>query len=87
MTRSQLLAVILVGASLAACGGNKTKEIECDDGLRYQNRVEGKRVVSPEGLDQLSEFAEMPIPKADPNAPKVAPGTCVDMPPAIGSGN
>lgn len=86
MTRSQLVAVILVGASLTACGGNKTKVVECDDGLRFQNRAEGKRIVSPEGLDQLDEFGEMPIPKADPNAPKVPPGTCVDEPPALGSG-
>jgi len=85
MTRSQLVAVILVGAALSACGGNKTKEVDCEDELRYQNRVEGKRVISPEGLDQLDELGEMPIPKADPEAPKVPPGTCVDKPPAIGS--
>ena len=51
----------------------------------WQNRVEGKRVVSPEGLDQLDEFGEMPIPKADPNAAPVVPGRCQDMPPTIGS--
>ena len=83
MTKSQLLAVLFVGASLVACGGNETKKVDCKDGLQFQNRVEGKRVVSPEGLDQLDEFGEMPIPKADPDAAPVLPGKCVDMPPAI----
>ena len=85
MTKSQLLAFLFIGASLSACGGNKEKELNCEDELRYQNRVEGKRVISPEGLDQLDEFGEMPIPKADPNAPPVVPGKCKDMPPAIGA--
>ena len=84
MTHSQLLAVLLLGASLAACGGNDGKPFDCDEGLEYQNRTEGKRVVVPEGLDQLNEFAEMPIPKADPEAPAPVPGKCVDMPPSVG---
>lgn len=86
MTKSQLLAVLFIGASLSACGGNKEKEVNCEDSLRFQNRVEGKRVVSPEGLDQLDEFGEMPIPQADPDAAPVVPGRCQDMPPIIGSG-
>jgi hypothetical protein len=85
MTKNQLLAVLVLGASLSACGGNDTK-VDCDDGLRYQNRVEGKRVIVPEGLDALDEFGEMPIPKADPNAVQIPPGQCADMPPAVGSG-
>jgi len=58
--------------------------VDCDAGLQYQNRDVGKRVVAPEGLDQLDEFAEMPIPKADPEAAKPLPGKCIDMPPAVG---
>lgn len=83
MTNSQLIAVFLLSASLAACGGNDSKPLDCDEGLQYQNRDAGKRVVVPEGLDPLNEFAEMPIPKADPDAPKPAPGRCVDMPPSV----
>ena len=86
MTNRQLLAVLLISASLAACGGNRTKEVDCAKDLRFQNREVGKRVVAPEGLDQLDEFAEMPIPKADPDAPPHPAGACADMPPAIGTG-
>ncbi len=81
MTKSQLLAVLLLGASLSACGGNKT--VDCDEGMRFQNREVGKRVVVPDGLDQLNEYAEMPIPKADPDAAPPLPGKCADMPPTL----
>ena len=69
--------------SLAACGGNDTKEIDCGASIEFQNRVEGKRVVVPEGLDPLDQMSEMPIPRADPNAPKMPPGVCNDEPPVI----
>ena len=84
MTRAPLFAGLILSAVIAACGGNDTVEVDCDDGSKYQNRVEGKRVVSPEGLDSLNELAEMPIPRADPDAAQPAPGKCVDMPPSSG---
>lgn len=86
MTKCQMLAALLLGASLSACGGNGTKEIDCEKDLQFQNRELGKRVVAPEGLDQLDEFAEMPIPKADPDAAPHPGGACADMPPSITSG-
>ncbi len=87
MKMSRLCAALVLSASLAACGGNDTKEVDCKTDLKFQNRTVGKRVVAPEGLDQLDEFREMPIPKADPNAPQPAPGTCADMPPVIRPGS
>jgi hypothetical protein len=85
MNKSQLVAVLVMGAAISGCGGNDSVVVvDCDEGLQYQNREVGKRVVAPEGLDQLDEFAEMPIPKADPEAAKPLPGKCVDMPPAVG---
>jgi uncharacterized lipoprotein len=84
MTRYSLIAVLTLSALISACGGNDTKEINCDDGLKYQNRVEGKRVEVPEGLDPLEEIAEMPIPRADPNAAPPPAGQCADMPPSVG---
>lgn len=83
MNKSQLVAVLILGAVISGCGGKDSVVINCDEGLKYQNREVGKRVVAPEGLDQLDEFAEMPIPKADPEAAEPLPGKCADMPPPV----
>ena len=83
----RLIAILLGSSLLAACGGDDNIVVECDGGEKYQNRVEGKRVEVPEGLDALNEFAEMPIPRADPNAAKIVEGRCVDMPPPISRGS
>ena len=84
MTKSRLLAVLILAAALSACGGKNPKPLDCEEGLKYQDRSVSKRVVVPEGLDPLEEYAEMPIPKADPDAAPTAPGTCIDMPPPVG---
>ena len=81
------LAVLALSLALTACGGRDTKEVDCEKNLKYQNRVAGKRVVAPEGLDQLDPLKEMPIPSADPGAPQPVPGKCDDMPPIIPVGN
>ena len=81
--RIRWVGAVALCMSVAACGGNETKEVDCGSAIEYQNRVEGRRVVAPEGLDSLNELAEMPIPRADPNAPKHAPGVCNDVPPMI----
>jgi len=81
MNKSGLIAVLALGAVMSACGGNDTKMADCDEGAKYQNRVEGQRVVVPDGLDPLNEFAEMPIPRADPDAAQPAAGKCADTPP------
>jgi hypothetical protein len=83
MNKSQLMAILVLSAGLSACGGDDAIVVECDDGLRFQNREEGKRVVAPEGLDQLDEFAELPVPKADADAAPTPPGRCTDMPPPV----
>ena len=86
MRKYRLIAVLFGSVLLAACGGDENIVVNCDDPFEYQNPVEGKRIVVPEGLDGLNEFAEMPIPRADPDAPKTPEGRCVDMPPPIGTG-
>ncbi len=83
MTKTRLMAVLVLGALLSACGGADSLVVQCNDDLLYQNREVGKRVVAPEGMDQLNEFAEMPIPKADPDAPKIPEGRCYDQPPTL----
>jgi len=86
MKNYRLIAIVMCSALFAACGGDENIVVECDNPFEYLNRVEGKRVEVPEGLDDLDAFAEMPIPRADPNAPKIPEGRCVEMPPAVGSG-
>ncbi len=86
MKKFRLIAIVFGSGVIAACGGNDTIVVDCDDDFGHQNPVEGKRIVVPDGLDPLDEFAEMPIPRADPNAPRTAEGRCIDMPPPIGSG-
>ena len=87
MTKSLLLAVLFLAASLSACGMFGSKELDCNEGVRFQNREAGTRVVAPEGLDQLNEYAEMPIPEADPDAAPPLPGKCADMPPTLSTGS
>ena len=86
MTKYRLLTALFTALLVSACGGNDTKVIDCEANLVYQDRVEGRRVVAPEPLDQLNSLLEMPIPRADPNAPTAPPGTCNDMPPVIRMG-
>ena len=83
MKNTGLVAIVLLAGTLAGCGGNDTREVDCEANLKYQNRVEGKRVEVPEGLDALNELEEMPVPRADPNAPQAPPGKCIDEPPPI----
>lgn len=87
MSRKLVLAVTAIGVMLSGCGRHGTKDLDCDKGQRFQNRVQGKRIVAPEGLDPLNEFAEMPIPAADPDAAPPPAGRCVDMPPEIRTGD
>lgn len=82
----RLLALAIVTASLAGCGGDGAIDQTCDEPQRYQQIVPGKRVEAPNGLDSLDEFAEMPIPKPQ-NAPQRPPGSrCIELPPAVGTG-
>ena len=80
-----LILAAVLAATLAGCGGDKAVKVECDKPGFYQSARIGKPLEIPEGLDDLNEFNEMPIPKADENAPVTPAGQCIDMPPAIGS--
>ena len=86
MTIIRPLALLILIASLPACGGDGVIDQTCDEPQRYQQVVASKRVESPQGLDPLDEFAEMPIPKAQ-NAPVRPPGSrCIELPPSVDSG-
>lgn len=74
------LALVLVG-NLAACSRDKVRA-SCDEPQPYQAAVEHKRIVSPEGLDQLDELREMQIPTAT-TAPRPAESECIEYPPLV----
>lgn len=72
-------------ALLSGCGGNK--ELSCDEVRRYQLAAEGKRIETPDDLDDLEPLREMPLPKASPR-PERPPGSpCLDLPPSVLTGN
>ncbi len=86
MTNIRLLALLVLVASLPACGGDGVINRTCDEPQRYQQVVAGKRIESPDGLDPLDEFAEMPIPEPQ-NAPVRPPGSrCIELPPSVDGG-
>lgn len=83
MTAIRWTAVFLVLPGLSACGGDELINLSCDEMQRYQLVAPGKRIETPEGLDSLNEFAEMPIPKSK-DAPTRPPGTrCIELPPSV----
>ena len=70
-------------AGLSACIGDPEINYTCDEPQLYQAVTPGRKVVPPEDLDPLNEFAEMPIPKAE-DAPVRPPGSrCIELPPSI----
>ena len=77
---SAMIGLLLV-VGLSACGGDEVR-VTCDELQPYQAVVPGKRVVVPEGLDELEDFKEMPIPKAE-TPPGPDDGTCIELPPLI----
>ena len=84
MTGVRWTAVFFVLLGLSACGGDELIDQSCDEMQRYQQVAPGKRIETPEGLDSLNEFAEMPIPKSK-DAPIRAPGSrCIELPPPVG---
>jgi hypothetical protein len=68
-------------ALLSGCGGNEL--MSCDEVRRYQLAAEGKRIETPDDLDDLEPLREMPLPKASPR-PERPPGSpCLDLPPSV----
>jgi uncharacterized lipoprotein len=72
---------------LSGCGGEELINYSCDEPQRYQAVRPGKRVEVPEGLDQLNELAEMPIPKAEGAPVRPKGSRCIELPPRITTGS
>ena len=74
------LWIILAAGLISACGGNDT----CDEVQPYQLAIEGKRVVVPEDLDDLSIAKELTIPEPSAQATtRPASEGCIEKPPSI----
>lgn len=81
MRTTHLIVMLAALGALSACGG--TKDRSCDDVRRYQLANAGKRIETPEDLDDLSEQKEVPLPEASPRPPREAGSPCLDLPPRV----
>ncbi len=84
---SKALFKALAASSMAfivtGCGAGGEIDNTCDEVRTYQLAQEGRRLEVPEGLDDLDEFREMPLPEASPRPPRPKGRPCLDLPPAI----
>ena len=73
----------LLGAFLllTACGG--TPDLTCDKDSPYKNAQSAPPVKAPEGLDNLDPLKAVPLPEANPQAPRPKGMNCLDLPPEI----
>jgi uncharacterized lipoprotein len=78
-----LLAAFAFVGSLSACFGGKDIDLSCDEPRFYESAVIGKRVKAPEGLDDLDDYKEMPIPEATTTQARPPGSPCVDRPPNV----
>ena len=76
-----LLIVLLLLSGLSACATDALAP--CEDVYRYQLATEGKRIETPEDLDDLEPLREMPLPEASPRPPRPEGSPCIDLPPSI----
>jgi hypothetical protein len=79
------LSVLVLGvlSLLAACGGEA--KLTCDEPRRYQEAMNNERLKTPEGLDDLQTYLEMPVPEANPRPERPKGSPCLELPPQIES--
>ena len=75
------ITLFLAGA-LGACG-NKGGVKSCDKPQRYQDSAVNDRVRTPDDLDNLDTYREMPVPEANPAPDRPAGSPCLELPPRI----
>ena len=79
-----LLVLLVLLWAVSACGGNEHKS--CDEVRSYQLAAEGKRIESPDDLNDLDSLREMPLPEANPRPPRPEGSPCLDLPPSVLTG-
>ncbi|MDJ0698811.1 MAG: hypothetical protein QNJ07_03060 [Woeseiaceae bacterium] len=77
----RVVALLCATVALAGCFGDKAIDRTCDEPKHYESAQRGERIRSPDGLDDLEEYREMPIPEATNTTPRPAGSPCIDMPP------
>lgn len=83
MTRATLVAAMamMIGGCGIFGGDDEIKET-CHEPQPYQAERLNDPVKAPEGLDQLNEFKEMPIPVAE-TPPRPEGAGCITKPPSV----
>ena len=80
----RIALLVTVSGAITAC--SKDVDMTCDDVRAYQLAVPGKRVVAPDGLDNLDPMKEVPLPKASPREQRPEGSHCIDRPPEVNLG-
>ncbi len=79
-----IAAVLVAGAALAGCGGNKDLIRKCEERHLYQEAEAHEKLTVPEDLDELDELKEIPLPEAAPVAEREEAETpCLELPPGF----
>lgn len=81
MTKLGFASLLLATVALAGC--NTTIDRTCDEVRLYQLAMEGRRIETPEDLDELDELKEIPLPEASPRPPRPEGSPCLDLPPRV----
>lgn len=81
MKQIRLISLTLALSVLSACFGGPDRT--CEEVRLYQLAEEGRRLQTPEDLDELNELREIPLPQASPRGPRPEGSPCLDLPPNI----
>ena len=74
-----LFSLLAMAALLMGCSGAET----CEDPQFYESATGGKRIETPDDLNELQAFKEMVIPEASPRPPREDDSGCLDRPPTL----
>ena len=69
----------MAASAAGACSNVET----CEEPLFYESAEVGRRIVPPDGLDELAAYKEIPIPEASPRPPRQPGSGCIDRPPTL----